>query len=190
MSQNGHTPNQYESIARLLASHQITASPAEMHGILSGLVSGGLEMDGKSWLPPLYDLTNNGLAFTQAIKDVLEPLYQRLCQQLVDSNFEFEVFLPDDDEQLPDRIQGLVDWTQGFLAGYGVQVGAVKVNDDITEALQDLAEIANLSTEVDDDDDAAEAAFIEVEEYLRMVAMLVFNHFGKRPGGETKPTVH
>lgn len=189
MSHNGQTPHQYVGMARLLASHQVTASPAELHGILTGLVAAGLDMDGKSWLPPLYDLTNNGLAFSQPVKDMLEPLYQQLCQQLVAGEFDFQLLLPSEEEQLEDRIQALCDWAQGFLAGYGVQAAKAKVSEEIKEALEDLAEIANLSTEVEDDQEAAESAFIEVEEYLRVVAMLVFSNLGQRPG-QTGRTLH
>ncbi|WP_417355544.1 UPF0149 family protein [Gallaecimonas pentaromativorans] len=190
MSPNGQNPHTYESLARLLASNQVTASPAEIHGILTGLVAAGHEMDGTSYLVPLYDLTNNGLAYTQAVKDVLETMFLQLCQELVEANFEFSVLLPDEDEALPDRIQGLCDWAQGFLAGYGVQAGKAKVSDDIREALDDLADIANLSTEVEEDDSAAESAFVEVEEYLRVVAMLVFSHFAKAPEQNAAKTLH
>ncbi|WKE65117.1 UPF0149 family protein [Gallaecimonas kandeliae] len=189
MSHNGQEPHFYEGLARLLASQQITASPAELHGIITGLVSSGLAMDGKSWLEPLYDLTNNGLAFSQPVKEALEPLYLELCQQLVGADFEFQLLLPAEDEALPDRIQALCDWAQGFLAGYGVQAGKAKVSAEVKEALDDLAEIANLSTDVEEDDDMAESAFIEVEEYLRVVAMLVFSNLGHRPKGN-EHTLH
>lgn len=189
MNPNGETPFPYEQMAKLLASEQLTSSPAEFHGLITALVAAGLPLDDKQWLVLLQDLTNNGQPLAARAVQALTPLYQQICQQLLEEDFAFEVLLPGDDASLEERIQGLCDWAQGFLAGYGVQAVGAKVDAQLSEALEDVAEIANLSTEVDEDESTMEAAFMEVEEYLRVVAMLVYDQLGR--GQQKQPrTLH
>ena len=56
---------------------------------------------------------------------------------------------------------------------------------DVQEVITDFSEIANLSTEVEEDEEN-EQAYYEVVEYVRISAMLVFAELGLLP--DDKPT--
>ena len=48
-------------------------TPAEMHGLISGMICGG--NDDSSWLPLLHDLTNEGMAFGHELAQALRKMH-------------------------------------------------------------------------------------------------------------------
>jgi uncharacterized protein YgfB (UPF0149 family) len=90
-------------------------------------------------------------------------------------DFEFDLLLPDDDKPVSERGPAMVDWCQGFLGGFGVvPTPAQPLSDESDEALQDLAKIAASDLNYEDSD-ADEEALIEVCEYIRVAAVLLYN---------------
>ena len=72
-----------------------------------------------------------------------------------------------------DRSSGLFDWCRGFLGGFGLAAGAnPPLSEESTEALGDLARLAAASPQ-DDGDEDDEAAMIEIEEFVRVAALLL-----------------
>ncbi|WP_341503031.1 UPF0149 family protein [Gallaecimonas sp. GXIMD4217] len=187
MSQTANLAS-YGELMDLLESHQLTTTPAELHGILTGLQACGLDMDAKGYQGLVQDLVNNSQPLAAPVLEQLSLCYEQIRQQLASAEFALELLLPEEEATLAERTRALTQWAQGFLAAYGVQAGGSKVSADVEEALADLAEIANLSDDVDEDEET-EAAFMEVEEYLRVVAMLVFNSLGRQPKASQK-TLH
>lgn len=51
----------YNEMNQYLNQQGTGLTPAEMHGLISGMICGG--NDDGSWLPLLHDLTNEGMAF-------------------------------------------------------------------------------------------------------------------------------
>ena len=51
----------YNEMNQYLNQQGTGLTPAEMHGLISGMICGG--NDDSSWLPLLHDLTNEGMAF-------------------------------------------------------------------------------------------------------------------------------
>jgi uncharacterized protein YgfB (UPF0149 family) len=84
----------------------------------------------------------------------------------------------------------LVDWCRGFLGGFGLAGAEAhgKLSEEAQEILRDLATIASSAFDFGDEGED-EDALIEVHEFVRMGAMLLFAECA----GRNKPnsdTVH
>jgi len=185
-------PN-YKEMTQLLEQHEITASPAEIHGILCGLICGGITLDGKSWLEPFNELVNDGFGLPAAVKKVVSDLYLTTSQSLYEIEFSFDLLLPAEELPLDERTDAMAQWVQSFLVGFGVrQTDLNKLSAELKEVIEDFSEIAQVSAEFDQEDETAEQAYSEVIEYLRVGAMLSYAELGARPNQEQpkKPTLH
>jgi uncharacterized protein YgfB (UPF0149 family) len=108
-------------------------------------------------------------------QDVLDQMARQIGEELADPELGFEPLLPADDRPLPERVGALVDWCRGFLGGFGLGGAAVhgRLSDEGQEILRDLGTIASSTIHLGDADED-EDALIEVHEFIRMGAMLLF----------------
>ena len=65
-------------------------TPAEMHGLISGMICGG--NDDSSWLPLLHDLTNEGMAFGHELAQALRKMHSATSDALQDDGFLFQLY--------------------------------------------------------------------------------------------------
>ena len=102
------------------------------------------------------------------------------------------LLLPSDEAPLDERIDSLVDWSQAFLAGFGVvQQELSKASEELQEMIQDIASITQVSAEFDQEDEENEASFLVLYEHVRLGVMMAFEEFGKRPAAPSMPpTLH
>ena len=56
---NNQVFSQYNQASDLLDSHQIMATPAEIHGVLCGLLCGGINLQEHVWLHEFNQLVND-----------------------------------------------------------------------------------------------------------------------------------
>lgn len=182
----------YEKLSALLQQFNILTDAAEIHGILCGMLSGGMPLESRDWLEPLADFVNQGEPFSSEVKTAVLELYDETCQQLVDSEFALVLCLPDDAAPINERGQALISWIQGYLVGFGLhQADLTGCSEEAKEALQDFSEIARMDEQMNDDEESEQALF-EVMEYVRVSAMLCFNELGKSAAvqQEDSKTVH
>lgn len=182
----------FEQLSRQLHEEQIILSAAEMHGMLAGLVASSAPSKEREWLVIMADLANEGQKFSDSMINTLEVLHQQTIVGLSCSDLSFQLILPSDDDPLSERLQALTEWAQCFLVGFGVnQQNLAAASDDLKEAIQDLAEISKLSTDVASGEDD-ERAFFEVSEYVRITAIMCFNELSTKPAPAppTSSTLH
>ncbi|MEB8588504.1 UPF0149 family protein, partial [Cronobacter sakazakii] len=104
----------YDEVGQLLNQQGVGLTPAEMHGLISGILCGGNH--DSSWQPLLHDLTNEGLAFGQQLAQALRQLHAATSDTLEDDGFLFQLWLPDgDDVSVFDRADALAGWVNHFL---------------------------------------------------------------------------
>jgi len=148
---------------------QLGVVPSELHGGLSGWLSGGGD-DPTGWLQAV--LVDGGVA-TPGIDDPLGRLFAATVSQLDAPDFGFSLLLPDADASLLERSEALFAWCRGFVGGYGLAVGD---RQDLSEEGSDvLSDLVRLSTEdgQPEGDEEDEAALIELEEFVRVAALLL-----------------
>jgi uncharacterized protein YgfB (UPF0149 family) len=125
-------------------------------------------------------------------------LYLATLQQLQAPDFSFELVLPDDDQPLAGRADALGLWCSGFLSGFGLQErkGSQGLSIEGQETLRDLAQIVQITTAADAEAEEDENDLMEVQEYVRMAALLVFSECNEPDGqpsdaaAETAPVLH
>lgn len=187
----------FEELNHLLVPVGALNSPSELHGMLCGKLTGGLRLDSDAWM-------EEALAFLDIItseeegvvgdpqgltQTAIARLYHVTLTQLEDSQYGFEVLLPQDSAELERRTTALGEWCHGFLSGFGSAGLAADTtfSPDAAEALRDLAAIVNIGESGDEDEDA-EADFAEIVEYVRMAVLTLFADFGQEQND--KPVVH
>ena len=146
---------------------QLASTPAELHGALCGwLAAGGA--DESRWIATV--MADPGLpAATPG--DALDQLRIASAAQLGDTDFGFDLLLPDDDD-VQVRAGAVFAWCRSFLGGFGLAVGNKSLSEEGQEALGDLANLgAARIEEVDPEED--EESLTEIQEYVRMAVLLL-----------------
>ncbi len=64
-------PLKYAAVADIMEQHELMASAVEAHGVICGLVCGGVALDDKSWLPHFNDLVNDGFGLPAPVRQVM-----------------------------------------------------------------------------------------------------------------------
>ncbi len=120
--------------------------------------------------------------------DDLAALYDECLESLKDDGLGFRPLLPSEEAPLAQRVSALAQWCQAFIAGLGDSglSGESALSDDALGALKDMTAIAQVNFEGDADD---EGDFTELEEFVRVTAMLIFAERGTKAAG-VRPSGH
>lgn len=166
---------QSSEFKQLILQLNISFTPAEFHGFLSGLIAGGIQDN--SWQTLTYQFTNDGHAFSQAPLAALTEFYQQLSESFEQSQTLFSLWQPEEEDGFA-LADGIAEWTNHFLLGLGLaQPKLQQETDEVGEAIDDLDEIAKLGYTEEDDNAQLLEAGEEVVEYLRVVALFLHSHF-------------
>lgn len=152
-------------------------SASEVHGFITGWLGSG-----SPWQTQNEALTEIlDAAPTPGLISELAQLAQATSDNLKADDFSFKVLLPDDDADINRRRERLSDWCRGFLAGFGLsgRYQQADLHEEVAEVLADFARIAQIEDSMDADDDN-EADLIEIIEYVRMGAILVYTESGQQ----------
>ena len=156
-----------------LRSLGVPQGGSEVHGLVTGLLAAGSKMKAPLVLDTLAEWLETSIEGAE--QAVLLQLYEEIVVSLQDAELSFEPLLPDDDDPVAERTLALGQWCSGFLAGFGLagRFGDADLGEDLRELLSDLGKIAALDDEIPDDEDN-ETDLVEIVEYVRMSAMLIF----------------
>lgn len=178
-----------------ITTENIKAHASEIHGVLTGLICAGFPFEDPSYVTMLNDLFNNGEGLPERVKSSVKQMFSELWTDILDDGYSFQLMLPDDDDSIVERGHALGAWVQGFNLGFGLQQkDSPVVSEEVKEVLTDFAEIANLSDEMEEDE-ATEQAFFEINEYVRISALLCFSELATLPtksddNGQENSTIH
>ena len=185
----------YQAVEAELKEQGLAAMPAELHGLLSGMICGGLAVDDESWAGPVCDYANEGEPMTDGAKMIVRTLFSTTADELIGGGFEFSLLMPDDDESLSDRAEALTEWVNSFISGLELMdLQKNQLSEEITEALADLQEISQLGIDEDEDLEEQAALFEQVVEHVRMCVLSCHSELGQRlvndDETDEQPTVH
>lgn len=167
-------------------------SPAELQGMLCGLLCGGKALSEKNWQSTalkFMDLDHITLDDEQAGN--LNELYSLTVRLLEDVNFSFTPLLPSDESTMTRRTQELGSWCQGLLHGLGVSglSGEATLTPDVADALRDLAQISQVSVE-EDDLEENEVYWLELVEYVKVAVLTIYTELSDKNSNDSKSIVH
>jgi hypothetical protein len=169
----------YDELADALARLGFKQDAAEYHGALCGAlcVREAAEID------PLKLLEGaSGADAQDGAMAALTRLRGESAASFLDSELGFEPLLPDDEEELPQRVRALGAWCEGFL--YGLSSGkALSMNScspEMKEIVRDFTEFTRAGVGDDEDAELEENAYAELVEYIRVGAQLIFMELHER----------
>lgn len=176
---------EYAHLDQALEQTELKMHPSQVHGLICGLLCGNPQTT-----PAWEELVTGGAGNTQA-QELLDVLQQSTAKQLDEFLFELEMLLPTDEEALPMRAEALTLWCQGLLTGLkiaGVPVEGRKPGE-LTEAINDIAEIAKMNYEQVVASEEDEEAYTELVEFVRMAVILIYQDLREQEGAaQTKST--
>ncbi|MCH9671137.1 MAG: UPF0149 family protein [Gammaproteobacteria bacterium] len=164
---------------------------AECDGALYGsLISAG-EASRESWLTEVLGDGGYQHAGTERCWRLLEESWQAAAELIESESFSFVPLLPKDNEPLSARTRALGEWCGGFLFGLGI--GGVDefhhFSQEAQEVIGDLSEITRIES-TPGGDEAAEAAFAELTEYVRVGVQILLEEIRSMHPAPLRPTLH
>lgn len=175
----------YQIINDILKDEGSDLTAAEAHGIATGILcvdSGAAE---EQWILDIFE----GDFPVENKKRVLTALFNQTRTLLSNEEYAFDLFLPDDEKALAERVESLREWCQGFLYGVGYASSPKEIEGsestkatgsdwpgEIGEILKDVVEFTKLNSHDDiGHSEEIEAAYTEINEYLRVAVLLIRN---------------
>lgn len=172
----------YQDWSDFLLRVGAVCAPAELHGLLCGIQCRSTQSDWKDNVRNFMDLLED--SDVAAVDAALEAQYELISGALSDGQYQLQLLLPDDLLPVAVRAEGLALWCQGFLHGVATHGEAVllQLDDDVREALVDLAEIARLDESCAESEEA-EQDLLALVEYARMTLFSVASQLRGTTGG-------
>lgn len=160
----------FNDLTEALSHTELKLHASQVHGLMTGVLCGNFNQE-TDWEQSVM-----GEKLTGDTKETLQSLYMTTAGLLADLLFEFQMVLPDDEEALPVRAEALGVWCQGFLTG--MQLAGVPITDrepsELTEAIDDLIEIAKMNYDDVDAGEEDEGAYVELVEYVRVAVIFIY----------------
>ncbi|QEY60212.1 UPF0149 family protein [Pseudomonas sp. C27(2019)] len=183
----------YTSFATLLNSSGAPVSPAELQGLLLGRCCAGAGFAAEDWLEEAQDLFDSEVPSN--LHAALIGLQEMVkAELLAESSVSLTLLLPGDDEALSLRTTAIGQWAQGFLSGFGSNIGNTELSKEAREILEDFISIAQVQAD-DEEDEEGEVAYMEINEYLRVAPLFLFSEYASDTAAsadddEEEPAVH
>lgn len=175
-----HALPAYRDLKSALEKTSLKLNPSQAHGLLCGILCGDMQQntDWETWL--------TGAKSTPKTKKTLAILYIATEKQLKEFTFEFQLVLPTDREELSARAEALTLWAQGFLTGLKLMHIPIinREKDEVTEAIDDIIEIAKMNFENVKSTEDDEQAYMELVEYIRVAVILIYHAMHNEQGGK------
>ena len=166
----------YLDLDQALAGSAVGLDAAEAHGALCGALCATAGYGVEDWIG---EVVPDGAA-TLRVRNLLSGVYSHTVEQLSGPMFEFAPLLPDDEVDLESRVAALSDWCGGFL--YGLGVGRIATADqlvgEVGEIIKDFSEISRAEVGAPDGEEANEAAYTELVEFVRAGTLVVYEELG------------
>lgn len=183
IAESGSGLEHLELLCEQFYGAELATSPADLHGMVCGVICGGAGISLDVLATRLLDLVGVPAAQRAELTTHLARFIDEAGAALAREELDFQLLIPDDDDSaLAARAMALGQWCQGFLAGFGTsgreagpggQNGSESQEDDVTTVLKDFAAIAQVDFDVDDLDEE-EWHFFRIREYVRMGVLSVF----------------
>jgi uncharacterized protein len=167
----------YEQIERLMSESRAVTEPAEAHGSLAGALCATDEYRLEDWLA---EILPEGTVPEQAAVSSLRHLYEATRAALSDTQMQFDLLMPGDEEPIERRTEALTLWCNGFVYGLG-SAGATdpeRLPGDAGEIVRDLAQIMRAGLDEREGVEANESALAELVEFVRVGVQVVFEELG------------
>lgn len=183
----------YDDLAALLRRAGYTEAPSNFHGALCGTLC----------VVPTEQVTvENLLEESGCAPAELDPidrfallrLRDECTADLLSTDMVFEPMLPVDANPLRLRVEALGAWCSGFLYGLSSRrkLDLRTLSEEARETLRDFSQFTQAGLDASGDLETEESAYVELVEYVRVGAQLLFLEMRPRPASvdDDTSTVH
>ncbi len=144
-----------------------------------------------------HDSLNDGLQrcgasasneFSKECEDMLDTLWHTTHMAPSGRLSAFRPLLPDDSDRADVRTEGLAHWCEGCLHGlvsaeHDATIKERLAAEPVADVIKDMLQITRATVNENGDDESNEEAHVEIVEYLRVAAQLVYEELAEvRPG--------
>lgn len=163
----------YDVLDGLLARVDAEALASECHGFVCAQICVTGQANDILW-KDFLDIQSEDDDLVNACYEEVGRTAEATMEQLHSAEFGLELLLPDDDSSMPLRAEALVNWCHGFLNGFGLSdtVSEAGISAECEEVLEDFTQICRLG--IEEEEAADEQSMMELIEYARMGALLIF----------------
>lgn len=164
----------FDEMANVFSAAGIFVHPSYAHGVWLGMIVGGMNCSPKAWADKIMGKADAWNTFSVPVQHMLLALAESSVEQLGDSHYVLQLLLPDDEDELEDRLLSLGQFCEGFTEAFTDQSAthAVLLDADAAEALSDIKQVKDLSLELSHEPED-ETDFMEVLEYVRVGICLI-----------------
>lgn len=178
----------FDDLEHALMKINAAAEAAEAQGLICGILCALGRVDKASWVQQVIgEAADPGDLLMHEVKEQLDALYQESMLSLYDEDYGFQMFLPDDEASIEERIQAISEWCQGFLLGFSMR-SLESIDDEsrqeIEALLEDFVEVTRIDAEASEDDNEDEESLLEIEEYIRMGVIFIFTSLNPVAGSD------
>lgn len=164
---------EFDVLDSLLVRVEAVAYAAEVHGFICGQICVTGLADEMLW-KEFLDIQGEDECLIESCYGEVKQLISETLEQMHSAEFGLQLLLPDEAVPIRLRVEALGNWCHGFLNGYGVSEsqsvrGASEACDEV---LEDYTQICRLG--IDNEDTEDEQSLMELTEYVRMGAILIF----------------
>jgi uncharacterized protein YgfB (UPF0149 family) len=143
-------------------------SEAALHGTTCGVLCGAPRLSAEAYRRALAGLLEQ---VDEMADEELERFVTLAAEDLDAPDLEFAPLLAGPDASLTEALGALVQWADGFVAGFE-DVGG-ELEEDLLEAFDDIVAIAEADIESIDEDDAADLDLETVGEHLKVAVLTI-----------------
>ncbi len=142
-------------------------SISELHGLMTGFMTVCDAPDENTWSAVLAEMSFSELdapalqLLTEEAEDIVFQLKDK------DDAYGYTPLVPDDEHELYERVMALKDWASGFITGIGM--ADCSLSETETETIKDLASIASIRINPEDEFDGGEESYLHLYEFARFV---------------------
>jgi yecA family protein len=164
----------HQQLSERLKAAGVQTGASEAHGIFCGMLCGGTEQPEPDWFAQLFEDLDSRDLLVQECAGELRALSAATRQAIDGPGLGFTPLLPDDAHPLAQRVLALGEWCQGFLYGLGLSGTSDRnLSPETMEALHDMAEIARVDAQSQEESEEGEEAYTELAEFIWVAAMLI-----------------
>lgn len=177
----------YTEAEALLMRTDCHYTPAEVQGVVCGMLAINLNSEVLAWVKYIIDNFDEQNVLHQDIKNELKVFWDDIRSEMLDASLAFGLLLPDDNEALEDRVDAMQEWIEGFLMG--IALAGVQELDQLPEDSKELVDdFLSISKEKQLDmsnTEESEEAYLQLVEYLRMGTIVIMDECQPKNEGST-----
>ncbi len=165
---------EYADLSEELARAGLVHTPAELHGMLCGLLIKQANTPAERLLQLVAGETAQRPVLDSTTEALLDALLETTREQLQDPNLGLELLLPDDDTPLQSRFDAACDWARGLVYGLAAQGidNPARLSADAADFYRDCLSLARGDFDTESAAEENEELYMELQEFLRIGTLL------------------